>query len=438
MGRLVLLNANLLDGDKPARKANIVVNGELIETASEAPVQSRLHDRVVDLAGRTVMPGMIQAHFHAAYWNTGASGRPLGLEVHPSHAALRAASNFRTALECGYTGVISAGAPHAIDASMKLAMAEGALIGPRVMAGSRDLSSTGHSGDVSYPAWMKIGAAGGVHIADGPDEVRKAVRAEAKDGAEIVKLFVTRGHGTGGTGEDWDLTREEVEMAVRTARERGIKTRAHVSNREAVLFCIDTGVHIIDHGDGFDEECIDRILEKGASLVPSLYFPKRMMQLAPGSAYCEAMKPDFEAMAAILPTINAAGVKLLTGDDFGAAGLDHGTYAEELILYVTEIGIPALDVIRWATKHGAEAMGLGSRTGMIKAGMLADLLVVDGDPAADITVLRDRTRLRAILIGGVAIKDELATLDMPDGAERQVSTRQKTAAGEMHDQKDQH
>jgi imidazolonepropionase-like amidohydrolase len=259
---------------------------------------------------------------------------------------------------------------------------------------------------------MRIGAEGGVHVADGPEAVRRAIREEAKNGAEIVKLFVTRGHGTGSTGDQWDLTPEEVAMAVRTAGERGIKTRAHAANRDAVMFCIETGVHIIDHGDGFDARCIERMLEKGAYLAPSLWFPKRMMQIAPGVPYTEAMKPDFDAMAAILPKANAAGVKLLTGDDFGAAGVDHGTYAEELILYVNEIGIPALDVIRWATKHGAEAMGLGAETGTIETGKFADLLVIDGDPSADITVLRDRAKLRAIYLGGRAVRDELTTLNL--------------------------
>jgi imidazolonepropionase-like amidohydrolase len=293
---------------------------------------------------------------------------------------------------------------------MKAAIAEGSLVGPRIMAGSRDVSSTGHSGDMSFPSWLKIGAAGGVHPADGPEAVRRAIREEAKDGAEIVKLFVTRGHGTGGTGADWEMAPEEVEMAVRTADERGIKTRAHVSNREATLLCIRSGVHIIDHGDGFDDECIDRILAKGAFLTPSLWFPKRMMQIAPGNPYTDAMKPEFEGTARILPKANAAGVKLLIGDDFGAAGVDHGTYAEELVLYVEEIGIPPLDVIRWATKHGAEAMGLGERTGTVEPGKLADLLVVDGDPSKDIALLRDRANLLAILLGGVAVKDQLSAL----------------------------
>ena len=409
MTRLILSNANLLDGDNPARKATVVVEDSRIAAVSEGPCTVLPDDQVVELAGRTIMPGMVQSHFHASYWEAG-GGRPLGLEVHPSHTALRAAANFRKALESGFTATIGGGCPHAIDPAMKAAIAEGSAIGPRIMAGSRDISSTGHSGDMGYPAFMQIGARGGVRIADGPHEVRKAVREEAKDGAEIVKLFVTRGHGTGGSGADWDMSRDEVLAAVQAANERGIKTRAHVASKEAALFCIDAGVHIIDHGDGFDEECIERIVDKGAYLTPSLYFPWRMMQIAPGIPYTDAMKSEFEAMAAILPLANKAGVKLLVGDDYGARGLDHGTYAEELVLYVEQCGVPALDVIRWATKHGAEAMGMGDRIGTIAPGKLADLLVVEGDPSKDIAILRDKANLRAILLGGESIKDELDQL----------------------------
>lgn len=409
MSRIIFTNANLLDGNHPARAATLVIEGERIRDISVGSVETGPEDVVIDLQGKTVMPGMVQAHFHAAYWQAGNSGKPLGLEVHPSQTALRAAANFQTALQCGFTGTIGAGCPHAIDAAMKLAIAEGAQVGPRIMAGSRDISSTGHSGDMSYPSWMQIGAAGGVHIADGPEEIRRVVRLEAKNGAEIVKLFATRGHGTGGSGSEWDLAPEEIEMAVRTASARGIKARAHAANRDAILLCLNSGVHIIDHGDGFDEVCQERILDKGAFLVPSLWYPKRMMTIAPGIPYTEAMKPDYEAMARLLPELNKAGVKLLIGDDYGAQGVDHGTYAEELILYVEELGIPALDVIRWATRHGAEAMGLGDQTGTVEVGKLADLLVINGDPSIDIKLLRDRSNLCAIMLGGKFVKNDINT-----------------------------
>lgn len=407
MPRLVLNNANLLDGDRPARRANVVVSGERIESVGEAPVEAGPNDRVVDLGGRTVMPGMIQGHFHAGYWGTGASGRPVGLEVHPSLQAVRATANVKTAIECGYTGAISAGSPHAIDPALKAAIEEGTIVGPRLVAGSRDVGSTGFSADYSYPSYMQLGVKPGVNTGDGPDGIRRAVREEIKDGAEIVKLFVTGGHATIGTGERWEISREEFAAAVEAANERGAWTRGHIASAEATLLAIDLGVRIVDHGDGLNDKCIDRLVETGTFLAPSMLFPKFVMQAMAGNAWADAMKPDWDAMAAVLPKANAAGVKLLVGDDFGAFGLGHGDYWQEFALYVNEVGIPALDVIRWATKHGAEAMGLGDETGTIEPGKLADLLVLDGDPLADVAIFQDRTKLLAVVKAGKLVTDML-------------------------------
>lgn len=419
MTRLILEDACILDGDNAPRRGHVIIAGERIEAVSEGPSPARPEDRIIALDGRTVMPGMILGHYHAGYWNMGLGGAPLGLEATPPLQAVRAASNLKTALECGFTGVISAGAPNAIDAAMKAAIAEGTIPGPRIMAGSRDVSSTGHSADQSFPSHWQIGAKGAVNRADGPEGFRRAVREEVKDGAEIIKIFATDGHATGGDGSGWAISKDEFAMAVQTAHERGVRTRAHIANREAILYALDFGVHIIDHGDWFDEACIERILETGAYLAPSLFFPKAMMTAMPGIAFTELMKAPYAAMAEALPRINAAGVKLLIGDDYGTMGCPHGRYAEELALYVDEVGIPALDVIRWATRHGAEAMGLGSETGTLEAGKLADLLVIDGDPLADITILQDRARLLAVFKGGEAAVDNLAALERRTGARHQ-------------------
>jgi imidazolonepropionase-like amidohydrolase len=410
MTRLILKDANILDGEHAPRRGTLVVSGERIESVGEAPVEARPGDRVVSLAGRTVMPGMVLGHYHAAYWKMKA-GAPLGLDATPPLQALRAASNLRLTLESGFTGVISAGAPNAIDPALKAAIAEGTIAGPHMVACSRDVSATGHSSDMSFPAHWDIRAKGGVNRADGADDFRRVVREEIKDGAEIIKLFLTRGHATGGTGAEMEMTREEFAAAVGAAHDRGVWTRAHIANREAVLMALDLGVHIIDHGDGFDEECVERILERGKYLAPSLFYPKVVIAAMPGTPYTDLMVEPYEQMARDLPAINAAGVKLLLGDDYGAMFMDHGRYGEELALYVNEIGIPPLDVIRWATKNGAEAMGLGDQTGTLEAGKLADLLVVDGDPLEDVTVLQDRTKLLAILKCGAAVKDELAALE---------------------------
>jgi imidazolonepropionase-like amidohydrolase len=151
---------------------------------------------------------------------------------------------------------------------------------------------------------------------------------------------------------------------------------------------------------------------QGTFLVPSQLFPARFADMMSGSGlgFGAGMAQDIERALAILPVANEAGVKLLIGDDYGAMGLPHGRYADELEFYVKEAGIAPLDVLRWATRHGAELMGRGHELGAVREGYLADLLVVAGDPLADIGVLQDRARLVAVMKGGSLVVDELAAL----------------------------
>ena len=407
MNRLILQDATILDGENGPRRSNLTIAGDRIEAVGEAPYEARPGDRVVPLGGRTVMPGMVLGHYHAAYWKMKA-GVPIGLDAPTPLQTLRAAANIRLALDSGFTGIIGAGSPNGIDIGLKNAIAEGTIVGPRIVACSRDVSATGHSSDMSYPSHWAIGARAGINLADGADAFRRAVRQEVKDGAEIIKLFVTRGHATGGTGQEMEITRDEFTAAVEAAHDRGAKVRAHIANRDAILMALDLGIHIIDHGDGFDERCIERSLRQDVYLTPSLLYPKVVIGAMPGVPYTDEMIEPFEQMKRDLPAINAAGVKILLGDDYGAMFMDHGRYGEELALYVD---IPALDVIRWATKNGAEAMGLGDQTGTLTPGKLADIVVLDGDPLADITILQDPARILAVFKGGAAAKDELGALN---------------------------
>ncbi len=171
---------------------------------------------------------------------------------------------------------------------------------------------------------------------------------------------------------------------------------------------LDLGIDVVDHGDGMDDECIDRLLATDTPVVPSMLFPARMLEaMGAGLGFTDGLRHDLEAMAAVLPAANDAGVRLVLGDDYGAVNFPHGPYADELAYYVEEVGIPAMDVLTWATRNGADVMGRGDELGTVTAGKLADLLVVDGDPVADVNVLRDPAALLAVVQGGRLVADLL-------------------------------
>jgi imidazolonepropionase-like amidohydrolase len=411
MGRIVFRDATVLDGEHlPRPGLTVVVEDDRIRSVSGSDaVEVGPDDRVVELGGRTVMPGMVTCHFHASYHELGAVAGPFGLEEPPALQAVRAVNNLRTVLMSGFTSAVSAGAPFAIDESMRRAIKEGAIAGPRLVPGSRDVSTTGHANDAA-PWYWELGGRGALHLCDGPDEFRKAVREEIKEGARIIKMFVTGGHAVPRAAERTEMSRDEMAAAIEAAHQRGARIRGHIANREAILMAVELGIDVVDHGDGMDRECIDRIVEAGVFVVPSMFFVYRLWEMATqmNPALAQSMRHDLDAAFEILPVASAAGVKLVLGDDYGAVGFPHGIYGEELEFYVKVAGIDPLEVIRWATAHGADLMGRGENLGTVSPGKLADLLVVDGDPITDISVLADRSRIVAIMKDGRFVKDELA------------------------------
>ena len=221
MTRLVLTNANLLDGDAPAQANRVVViDGDRIASVGDAPpADVTAADRVVDLGGRTVMPGMITCHYHSTYRELGAAPAPYGLEHAPAYQVLIAADNLRTALECGFTGAVGAGCSNDIDASMKRAIDDGLIPGPRFVPSGHELSTTGHAND-GNPWYWDLREWGAARCCDGPDEFRAAVRDEIKRGVEMVKLFVTGGHGVMAPKARMEMTRDELDAVVSAAHAR--------------------------------------------------------------------------------------------------------------------------------------------------------------------------------------------------------------------------
>ncbi len=414
MARVVFKQANLLDGASAAQsEVAVVVEGERITwLGTDEALEPRSGDRVIDLDGKTLMPGMFSCHFHASYADYALEIFPLGIDKPPGYLTLRAAKAVRSALMAGFTSIVGAGGGDDIDAQLKMAIEDGLIEGPRIMAGSRDFTT--RSGYVDLANWWwQLGNVGAGLVRNGPEAFREAARDEIGRGAEIIKLYLTGGHGNINTGVR-EFSRDELEAVVRTVHERGRKVRAHCAWRPAILECIEVGVDVVDHGDEIDLECIDRMARAGTVLVPSALYLDRLLGLdelrtPENAALVETAVRELANLMERVPEANKAGVKIVLGDDYGTVLLPHGSYAEELAFYVKRFGIAPLDVIRWATVHGAELMGREGELGTVEAGKLADLLVVDGDPSVDITVLTDAHNIKAILKGGAFVKDELTS-----------------------------
>jgi imidazolonepropionase-like amidohydrolase len=415
MTRTFFHRANLIDGINPPKKNSVVVVDDErithVGTEADAPAPSA-NDLIFDVDGRSLMPGMVQCHYHVAYDNV---GNLIDLDLkHPATMlTLIAAKNAELLLRCGFTGAVGAGSLHNIDVTLKQAINRGLIQGPRFVACGRDIVTTGDSVDF-HPSWWKLQMEGLGRICDGPDEFRKAVRDEIKQGVDMIKLYPTGGHGLSWPADIMTMTLDEMKAAADTAHERGKKIRGHIVSKRGILAGLDAHLDVIDHADMMDDECIERLVEKGAFVVPSLYFPymvveekRRTGRSSWGGA--DEMERGLENSRRILPRGNAAGVKFVIGDDFGTSAMPHGDYAKELEAYVNGAGLPALEVIKWATRNGAELLGMKDDLGTIERGKLADLLVVNGDPSADIRVLQDRSNLHAIMKGGKFVECRLTS-----------------------------
>jgi imidazolonepropionase-like amidohydrolase len=412
MGRIFFRGANLIDGvHKPKRNATVVVEGERITavgTNGDAPVPNG-HDTVFDLAGKSLMPGMVQCHYHVAYPNISILD-DIDMKYPATYLTLIAAKNAELLLRSGFTGAVGAGAVHNIDVTLKRAIDNGLIPGPRMLPCGRDIVTTGDSIDC-HPNFWQMKMEGIARICDGPDEFRKAVRDEIKQGVEMIKLYPTGGHGLSWPSEVMTISDDEMTAAAQAAHERGKKIRGHIASKKGIMKALKAGLDVIDHGDMMDDECVETLVKQGGYVTPSLYFPYLVMEekrrTGKASFDTSGMERGLENSYRMLGRAQAAGVKLLVGDDFGVGAMPHGDYAKELEAYVKGAGIPALDVIGWATRNGAELLGMKDELGTIESGKLADLLVVNGDPVADITVLQKRANLAVVMKGGNFVECQL-------------------------------
>jgi imidazolonepropionase-like amidohydrolase len=407
-GCTVIKNGALFDGTgAPAiPQGTVVIKDGLITYAgptAQAPA-APADARVIDASKGTILPGLVEAHFHATYFNV-AELADLDIKYPVEYVTLLAAANAKLALECGYTSARSCGSLHNIDVWLKKAIENDLCPGPRLAAAGREICGSGGLMDWN-PDYLKLGMEGLILLVNGPVETRAAVRKLAKDGVEWVKTYPS-GDAASPHADHHSLcmTREELDAAVAEAHNFKLKVTGHCRATQGIKNALLAGFDAIEHATFIDSETLDLLLARNVPVVPALYFEnasiERGKEFGMPQRVIDGHKETLEGGAESARKILKAGGRLGMGGDYGFAWTPHGDYAKELTFFVHEIGFSTTDTLKCATKTGAEILGRENELGTLQAGKLGDVLVVDGDPIKDIRVLEDRSRFIAVLQGGI-------------------------------------
>lgn len=421
-GTTYITNGTLVDGTGGAPVPDgclLIEDGRITYAgpagAGEAPDVSESVRRI-DARGGTIMPGLVEAHFHATYFNI-RTLEDLDIKYPVEYVSLLAAVNCRLALECGYTAARSGGCLFNVDVWLRTAIDNDLIPGPRLAPSGREICSAGGLMDWN-PEFRKIGMEGLVFIINGTEDARKAVRALVKDGIEWVKTYPTGDAAAPDANDHHTLcmTFEEMDAVVKTAHNHGLKVTGHCRATEGIKNALRAGYDCLEHGTFMDDEALDLLLERDVPVVPALYFEKASVDKGPEfglsqrviDGHQETLDGGNESALKIL----RAGGRIGLGGDYGFGWNPHGDYAKELTWFVKEVGFTPLETITCATKTGAEIMGRGDEFGTLEVGKLGDALVVDGDVIADISLLEDRENLLAVIQGGVTKAGTLATREV--------------------------
>jgi imidazolonepropionase-like amidohydrolase len=407
----VLTGATLIDGtgSAPIRDAAVVIDGDRIAAAGPRHATSWPADAIVmNLGGRTLLPGLIDAHDHLASHGYGLATR-WGLDQPASTAHLRTARVLADTLAMGYTTVRDAGG---LDAGFRIAIEQGLIPGPRLVLGLQIISPTGGIGDRASPSGH--GCCGAFDpllpesVANGPDAVRDVVRTMVRAGADVIKTATTGGASSrpGHGPKDAAFSREEMLALVAESHALGRRVMCHALGGQGLRTAVLAGVDSIEHGSYLDEEpeLMAQMAARGVFLVPTLTVYVYHRESASAHVRVRALAL-YEHHVATVRRAFELGVPIAAGTDAGGHG--HPKNALELV-HLVDAGLTPMQALRAATQWAAQCLGLDRDLGTLEPWRLADLIVVDGNPLDDVKVLLEPQRIELVLKGGVVCVDRRA------------------------------
>ena len=394
--KTVFKNARIIDG-----KGGLVENGfvgiegnKILQVGKGDPPIPLDGFETVNLEGLSILPGFIDCHVH--FRSDGvANPRQQVLTDTDAVTTLRTARNARRTLEAGITTVRDCGSKNLIDFSFRRAVQEGICLAPRLVLSGKMICMTGGHG---WPFGRE---------ADGPDEVRKAAREILKAGADNVKFMATGGIMTEGTETgSAQFTVEEMRAGIEEAQKAGKITAAHAQGATGIKNAIRAGISSIEHGYFLDDEGIELMLERGVYLVATasavrIVIEKGVKQGVPEYAVRKA-KGALESHISTFKRAYKAGVKMAMGTDAGNPYNNHGENLQELC-HLVEMGLTPMEAVQVGTLNGARLLRLDHLIGSIEEGKLGDLVVFQGNPLDDVSLLSDSSQLKWVIQGGECV-----------------------------------
>ena len=399
----------LIDGraDQAAGPSTIVVEGERIVAVEAGHRAPGPEDRVIDLSGATVLPGLMDMHTHVSSENSRTSYLNR-FTMDAPEVTLQSTVYARRTLEAGFTTVRDLGDSYNVSIALRDAIADGKVVGPRIFTSGKSIATTGGHADPTNGWAEHIAGDPGPKdgVINGVADARKAVRQRYKDGADLIKVTATGGvMSLAKNGLNPQFKDDELEAIVATARDYGFHVAAHAHGAEGMKRAVEAGVYSIEHGTYMDDEVIRLMKKHGTWYVPTIHAGKFVAERAEERGYLPEMV-RLKA-AAIGPQIQdtfakayRAGVKIVFGTDCGVG--PHGTNAREFG-FMVEAGMPPMEAIHSATSVAAKFLGIEDRLGTIEAGKLADIIAVEGDPLTDIGAMSE---VRFVMKEGMVYRND--------------------------------
>jgi imidazolonepropionase-like amidohydrolase len=394
-------------GNEPAVEVTIVIDGDRIADVHRGFVEPGEGDDLIDLSDYTVMPGLMDMHTHLMF-EFSRDTYSEGFFLNPTDYALRATVYAKRTLMAGFTTVRDLGDDGMVGVSLRNAINAGYVTGPRIFTASKAIGTTGGHADPTngWCAALRGDPGPEQGVINGADEARKAVRQRYKESADLIKITATGGVlSLAKSGQNPQFTDEELAAIVATARDYGFTVAVHAHGTEGMKRAVVAGVTSIEHGTYMTEEVMNLMKAHGTYYVPTIMAGVAVAQRAEEEDYLpEIVRPKAAAIGpAVKETFAQAyttGVKIAFGTDSGVS--PHGDNWQEFVLMV-EGGMPPMEAIQSATIEAARLLRIDDRLGSVEKGKIADLVGVEGNPLADISIMGD---VKFVMKAGTVHKHE--------------------------------